>query len=263
MNPPPVPDEHAHQPSHRRPSPLLGKPVMVALVVAAVVTAAFAVVAVRIHHQPSQPGEIRVSGLPASVPTSLASLMALSPVPRQPAPDFSLVDQNGRDYSLSAFRGKSVVLEFMDPHCTDICPIISEEFVDAYHDLGGDRSKVVFLAVNVNPYHLAVADAAAFTTEHQLNTIPSWHFLTGPVGTLMATWQRYGVQVDAPNPSADVIHSSFVYFVDPSGHERYLGAPQDDHRAGGASYLPADQIATWGQGIALVARSLATPSPPS
>ena len=34
-------------------------------------------------------------------------------------------------------RGHAVVLEFMDPHCTDVCPLVSAEFIDAYHDLGG------------------------------------------------------------------------------------------------------------------------------
>jgi peroxiredoxin len=46
--------------------------------------------------------------------------MGLSPVPARPAPGFTLTDQDGRTMSLSSFRGRAVVLEFMDPHCTDI-----------------------------------------------------------------------------------------------------------------------------------------------
>ena len=252
-------DEH---PGREVPAPSMpGQPrvsvktVLVATVLTVVVTAVFAIVAVHIRNQNSPASEIRATGIPASVSTPLANLMGLSPVPNKPAPDFNLTDQNGQSYSLTSFLGKSVVLEFMDSHCTDICPIISQEFVEAYQDLGSDRSHVVFLAINVNPYHLQVSDMAAFTTEHQLSTVPTWHFLTGPVGTLASVWTSYGVQVDAPNPTADVIHSSFAYFIDPSGHERYLGSPQDDHRANGEAYLPGNQIAEWGQGIALVARS--------
>ena len=37
----------------------------------------------------------RVSGIPASVSTSLANLMVLSPVPADRAPGFTLTDQNG------------------------------------------------------------------------------------------------------------------------------------------------------------------------
>ena len=51
--------------------------------------------------------------------------------------------------------------------------------------------------------------------------------------------------------------TSAVYFIDPAGRERFVAAPMADHTSSGASYLPAGQITTWGQGIAQVARALA------
>ena len=145
----------------------------------------------------------------------------------------------------------------MDPHCTDICPIVSREFIDAYHDLGSAASRVVFIAVNVNAYHHQVADVAAFSREQQLNTIPSWHFLTGPVASLQAVWNAYDVYVQAPNPNADIVHTSVVYFIDPSGKERFAASPMVDHTTNGTAYLPLAQQAAWGRGIALIARQLA------
>ena len=199
---------------------------------------------------------IRASGLPPSVPTVTADLMALSPVPPTPAADFALTDQRGAPVTLASFRGKAVVLEFFDSHCTDVCPIVSQELVDADQELGSARSNVVFVAVNVNPFHLGVADVEAFSTEHNLTSIASWHFLTGPVPALQAAWKAYGVSVDAPSPTADVHHSDYVYFIDRQGRMRYLGDPTVDHRANGDSYLPGVQIGAWGHGIALVAKSL-------
>jgi len=149
------------------------------------------------------------------------------------------------------------VLEFMDPHCTDICPIVSREFIDAYKDLGAARSRVLFLAVNVNQYHLTVTDVAAFSREQGLTSIPAWHFLTGSFPSLRAIWHNYGEQVYAPGPNADIVHSSFMYFIDPQGRERYLANPMVDHTKSGGSYLPANQLTAWGQGIAMVARQLA------
>ncbi len=128
---------------------------------------------------------------------------------------------------------------------------------DAYRDLGKLAGQVVFAAVNVNQYHTAVADVAAFSREHQLSSIPSWHFFTGPVPELRTTWSDYNVAVQAPGPNADIIHSSVVYFIDPRGRERYLASPQADHTASGASYLPPGQIAAWGRGIAQIASLLA------
>jgi hypothetical protein len=110
------------------------------------------------------------------------------------------------------------------PHCTDICPLVSQEFVDA----------------------------------HQLITIPGWHFLTGPAAALRAVGRACGVAVQAPSPDADIVHTSAVYFIGPGGTERYLAEPMADHTSSGAAYLPAGQIAAWGRGIALVARTLSS-----
>jgi cytochrome oxidase Cu insertion factor (SCO1/SenC/PrrC family) len=210
--------------------------------------------AVAPRHQAAAP--LRPSGIPANISTSLANLMTLSPVPGIRAPGFTLTDQTGRTLTLASLRGKVVVLEFMDPHCTDICPIVSQEFVTAYHDLGPLASKVVFVAVNVNQYHRSVRDMAAYSKEHQLNAIPSWHFFTGPVPALRATWKNYNILVHAPNPNADIIHTSALYFIDARGMERYLAAPMADHTKKGASYLPLRQVNAWGHGIAIIARDL-------
>ena len=183
--------------------------------------------------------------------------MQLSTVPVASAAGFTLTDQGGHAMSLASLRGRVVVLEFMDPHCTDICPIVSQEFLDAYRDLGVSAPRVVFLAVNVNRYHLRVTDVAAFSSEQRLTQIPAWHFLTGSYPSLRAVWRAYQIQVDAPGPDADVIHSSQMYFIDPRGRERFLADPMVDHTASGSSYLPANQLASWGLGIALVARHLA------
>jgi cytochrome oxidase Cu insertion factor (SCO1/SenC/PrrC family) len=229
--------------------------VLTVLLVAAVAIPAYMVSR---NHTALAAQQARVSGIPATVSTSLANLMVLSPVPGGRAPGFTLTDQNGHALSLSSMRGKVVVLQFMDPHCTDICPIVSAEFVKAYHDLGPLASKVVFAAVNVNAYHARVQDMAKYTQAQQLNTIPSWHFFTGPVGALKSVWRGYNIQVYAPNPNADVEHTSAVYFIDPQGRERYLASPEVDHTKSGASYLPASQQIAWGHGIALVARQLAS-----
>jgi cytochrome oxidase Cu insertion factor (SCO1/SenC/PrrC family) len=177
-------------------------------------------------------------------------------LPIKAAPTFTLTDQHGTTLSLADLRGHTVVLEFMDPNCVDVCPIVSQEFIDAYHDLGPATSRVVFIAVNVNPFHLDVASMAAYSKAHHLDTLPSWHFLTGSASTLQSVWREYNIAVSAPNAKADVVHSSVAYFIDPSGRERYVAFPMIDHTASGAAYLPAGPLAQWGLGIALVARAL-------
>lgn len=206
--------------------------------------------------QQSGLAQVRPPGIPGDVPTYTATLMGLDPVPHKMAPGFVLTDQNGHTVSLASLRGKVVVLEFMDSECHDICPIVSKEFVDAYRDLGAGASKVVFAAVNVNPYHRSVAAVRRFSSEHGLTAIPDWHFVTGPTASLKAVWRSYGIDVQAPSPNVDVVHTSIVYFISRSGVERYLAAPSVDHTAKGTAYLPPKEISGWGRGIALVARHL-------
>jgi cytochrome oxidase Cu insertion factor (SCO1/SenC/PrrC family) len=200
---------------------------------------------------------LQPSGIPPSIPARLASLMALSPVPQARAPGFTLTDHRGRTLALEAFRGKVVVLQFVDPHCTDLCPIVSAEYLRAYRELGPLAGKVVFAAVNVNQYHAKVGDVAAYSREQQLAAIPGWHFFTGPPRALQAVWRDYNITVQAPSPDADIVHTSAVYFLDPQGRHRYLAAPMVKHTKSGKAYLPPAQIAAWGHGIALLARHLA------
>jgi cytochrome oxidase Cu insertion factor (SCO1/SenC/PrrC family) len=215
---------------------------------ATVVLVAGVIAYLGVHHARQQAYDelARPTGIPAEVSTDLANLMQLTPLPNKAAPGFTLTDQTDHTMSLSSFRGKTIVLEFMDSHCTDICPIVSAEFVKAYQDLGAQAKNVVFLAVNVNPYHLTVKDVRTFSAEHGLGTIPDWHFLTGPVTTLQKTWGNYDIAVEAPNPNADVVHTSTVYFISPGGTEEFAAQPTKS----------TSQIDAWGTGIALVARHL-------
>ncbi len=254
----------AGKPGQQDPDP--GKPpgpagrLLVLGAIAVVVTIAVAAAAFVIVRHRSVAAAPRPSGIPASVSTSLANEMLLTPLPHGQAPAFTLTDQAGRTMPLSALRGKVVVLEFMDPHCTDICPIVSQEFVDAYHKLGPAARNVAFIAINVNQYHASVADMAAYSRQENLNSIPGWHFFTGPTPALKTAWRDYNIAVEAPNPDADIVHTSALYFIDAQGREAFVASPMVDHTKKGTAFLPAKQVAQWATGIALVARHLATPA---
>ena len=235
----------------RRSTIVLG---VIALVSGVAFATVFAFLVTSLAGQGAQP-PTRTTGIPKTVSTKLATMMQLSPVPVTKAPGFTLTDQAGHPVSLASLHGHPVVLTFMDPHCTDICPLVSREFVNAYKDLGAAGRNVVFIAVNVNPYHHSTADMARYSTAEGLSSIPTWHFVTGSVRSLHTVWNDFQIQVQAPNPNADVIHTSLIYFIDPQGRERYVASPMVDHTKKGVAYLPPGQLATWGKGIALVTRA--------
>lgn len=177
---------------------------------------------------------------------SYLQLTGLNTLGNRPAPGFQLVDQQGRSVSLKQFRGHVVVLEFMDPRCKDICPIISQEFIQADHLLGAQQSNIDFVAINVNQYHNKVADVFAFSHEQGLTHLPNWYFATGSTAALQAAWRNYSVYVQ-PNKTGDVVHSSYMYFINPLGQEVYLANPDNK----------VSTIAGWGHAIAYYAQQLA------
>lgn len=65
------------------------------------------------------------------------------------APDFSLPGTDGKTYTLSQFKGKPVVLEFMAPWCPH-CQEDSVVFNKAYNDYK-DKG-IVMLGINASPY---------------------------------------------------------------------------------------------------------------
>lgn len=79
---------------------------------------------------------------------ALAVGLNAAPVVGQPAPDFTLTDINGQSHSLSSFKGKTVVLEWVNQECP---------FVVKHYDKSGNMPAtqkfardqgVVWLAIN-------------------------------------------------------------------------------------------------------------------
>lgn len=184
----------------------------------------------------------------------LVQLMGLSDATGQSAPGFTLTDQHGKTVSLAHFRGKAVLLAFMDTHCTLVCPVIAQEIQLAQRDLGSAASKVAFIGVNVNLKGESVQAVEQFSRTHGLSKLPNWYFLTGSAGALQAVWKSYGIEVILPKGSNQTEHADYLYFIGPHGHERYMASPQVDTAKNGTGYLPRGTLAEWGQGIATYLR---------
>ncbi|MBI3953604.1 MAG: SCO family protein, partial [Chloroflexi bacterium] len=95
------------------------------------------------------------------------------------AEDFKLTDHHGAAVAPSDFRGRVVVLAFLDPKCTDVCPLTALNFRTVNEGLGPNAASMVFLAVNVNSAVNSVDDMAAATVKWGVDKLPNWHFLTG------------------------------------------------------------------------------------
>jgi cytochrome oxidase Cu insertion factor (SCO1/SenC/PrrC family) len=136
------------------------------------------------------------------------------------APAFSLTDQFGRQVSLASLRGKVVLLTFLDPVCTNDCPVIAQEFRQADPALGAKSSRVELVAIVTNPLYRSLAYTRAFDTQERLNDVPNWLFLTGSLTQLEQVWKNYAVAAQILPAGGMIAHSDVAYVIDASGHTR-------------------------------------------
>jgi cytochrome oxidase Cu insertion factor (SCO1/SenC/PrrC family) len=182
--------------------------------------------------------------------------MELSQLSGKRAPIFTLTDQNGHEISLRSLRGMSVVLSFVDDRCGALCPVLDEELVDAWRDLGSDGSHVIFLAVNVDAAAISVGDLRSYSSAHGLSAISQWHFLTGDSAALSKVWGAFDITVDSGPAGGPVAYSPAIYFISPDGDEEYRATPFANQLANGTGTLPVANVRRFGSGIAAYALRL-------
>ncbi|HUY78147.1 MAG TPA: SCO family protein [Ktedonobacterales bacterium] len=153
-------------------------------------------------------------GAPASH-TSAPTLQGGADLHSTPAPAFSLTDEQGQSISLAALHGHIVILTFMDATCTQECPIVAQFLDQTAQYLGAKASQVEWLAMSVNPNNKP-SDVYHFLTKNNVQI--KLHYLLGSQSQLSALWKAYHIAV-IPSPT-DVAHTSGLYLIDQTGHER-------------------------------------------
>ncbi|MGH2492892.1 MAG: SCO family protein [Candidatus Limnocylindria bacterium] len=137
------------------------------------------------------------------------------------APDFTLTDGvTGKSVTLSSLRKSTVALAFLFTRCPDVCPLTAGQFRAAQRSLGENASKVVFVAVSVDPEGDTPAAVREFSDRHDLRE--QWHYLIGPRAQLEAVWALYGIGAFASSGARAVEHNDAIYLIDGRGRERAL-----------------------------------------
>ena len=137
------------------------------------------------------------------------------------APDFTLTDGvSGKSVTLSSLRKNTVALAFLYTRCPDVCPLTAGQFRAAQRSLGGDASKVDFVAVSVDPEGDTPAAVREFSSLHDLTD--HWHYLIGPRAQLEAVWSLYGIGSFTSSGARAVEHNDAIYLIDGRGRERAI-----------------------------------------
>ena len=160
-----------------------------------------------------------MSGLPGRADAAAIaadSMGGMRAIPTRPAPPFRLIDQRGRTVSIAGFRGKLVVLTFLDAArnwTVDREPTRRP----ADEALGPLARSVEFVAIDTNPVFHFVGDVAAFT-DSTVERATNWHLVTGAPDTVQNVLSAYGISVAVPAVGM-VEHSEALYLLTPDGRE--------------------------------------------
>ncbi len=135
----------------------------------------------------------------------------------RPAPPITtLRDQTGRLFSLSALRGRTVVVTFFDSHCNQACPLEGRALASAERALPAAQ-RPVLVVVSVNPRDTPSSERIA-VRRWRLAAAGSWHWLSGAHTQLARVWKDYRIFVQ-PTKS-DIVHTEALYLIDRGGYER-------------------------------------------
>jgi cytochrome oxidase Cu insertion factor (SCO1/SenC/PrrC family) len=175
------------------------------------------------------------SSAPAAPPPS-QGLVVNRPTPQH----VGLVDQDGRQVSLTALRGKVVVLAPFLSLCQDECPLVTAAYVALQRDVraAGLGSRVAFVEATVDPGRDVVARLAAYQREFGAD----WELWTGSPAAVASFWKPFGVgyqKVPEEEPAHldwwtgtpltyDVVHTDGYVLIDPAGRERFVDASAPD-----------------------------------
>lgn len=132
------------------------------------------------------------------------------------APAFTLDDQSGASFALASAQGHPVVLTFVDSSCQRECAALMTKLHQAAGQLGGQASRVRWIAVSVNPSSDTPATASAFVAGHGM---PGLRYLLGSQAQLAPVWQAYHIAV-TPQSDGSIAYTDAVYVLDSQGRER-------------------------------------------
>ena len=141
------------------------------------------------------------------------------------APGFALTDQAGRPVSLAAYRGRPVIVTFIDPLCRNLCPLEAKVLNDVVHGLPA-ASRPAILAVSTNVY----ANARTYLLQdvRKWKLVPQWRWAVGANAQLASVWKHYQVQVLVTTKIVagvtvhEIAHTEAAFLVDSAGYQRAL-----------------------------------------
>ena len=139
------------------------------------------------------------------------------------APDFALMDADGRPVGLSDLRGKVVVLHFIYTNCPDVCPLHADRIAEIQKMVNQTpmREQVRFVTVTSDPKRDTPDVMREYGLAHGLDPV-NWTFLTSGADRPTVTRdlvQKFGHKFTEADGGYQV-HSVVTHVIDREGRWR-------------------------------------------
>jgi cytochrome oxidase Cu insertion factor (SCO1/SenC/PrrC family) len=147
------------------------------------------------------------------------------PVGRKVAPGFTLKSESGASISLKQFRGRPVILTFIDPVCRNLCPLEAKTLDRVVARMPASQRPAI-VAVSVNQWADARKNLLLDRSKWRLPG--NWQWAVGAPAALARVWKDYAVGVSVATRTIAgikvrrVTHTEAAYVIDPRGYERAL-----------------------------------------
>ena len=170
--------------------------------------------------------------LVVTAPLWLALTNALSHEPAQPrvqsstallnvkAPDFVLLDQDGKRFDSATLRGKVVAMDFIYTTCTDVCPLFTANFAQMQRIINKEHpGSVFFLTITTDPEIDSPQVLKSYAQRYGAD-FGNWAFLTGTEAQMKRVWNGLGIRV-IKRGRGIVQHTSLTTLLDRGGIRRF------------------------------------------
>jgi protein SCO1/2 len=147
----------------------------------------------------------------------------------EPAPEFRLIDQQGRELALADLRGKAVLLDFIFTTCKGPCPILTAAHASLQQKLPPRLAeRTHFVSISLDPAHDTPQRLRAYA-ETRGADLERWSFLTGDPDLVRSVIADYRVGA-ARDQSGEIVHLVVTFLIDPEGRirQRYMGLEHSD-----------------------------------
>ena len=141
--------------------------------------------------------------------------------PGQTLTDATLVDENGKPSSLSAYRGHRVALTFIYTRCPlpEFCPLMDRHFAAVQKTIASTPAlaDVRLVTVTLDPAFDTPAVLKPYAARRGADPM-IWSFLTGEPAEVNKFGSQLGIYVEHnPQSAIDITHNLRTVVIDPDG----------------------------------------------